>query len=157
MRNNITKNQFIDTQTIVIREMDETHLEQIALLEKECFFDEAWSYELIKAELEDKFKHYFVAEEKNIVLAYGGYAQIVDEAHIMNIAVRKESRKNGLASKILDKMLQDAIEKNIKRATLEVMDTNLGAVALYEKFGFIYAGKRKNYYRNTHDAVTYWK
>ncbi|HHU43628.1 MAG: ribosomal protein S18-alanine N-acetyltransferase [Bacillota bacterium] len=151
------KSEFKDTQNIVFTNLGYEHLEQIAELERQCFAMDAWSLELLKGELEDKSKHYFVALEKNIVLAYGGYAQILDEAHIMNIAVKKGYRNMGLAKGIISLLIDDAKKRGIKRATLEVNETNTAAINLYEKFGFKLFGKRKNYYQNTHDALIYWK
>lgn len=151
------KSEFKDTQNIVFTNLGYEHLEQIAELERQCFAMDAWSLELLKGELEDKSKHYFVALGKNIVLAYGGYAQILDEAHIMNIAVKKGYRNMGLAKGIISLLIDDAKKRGIKRATLEVNETNTAAINLYEKFGFKLFGKRKNYYQNTHDALIYWK
>lgn len=145
-----------DTQNIIFEKMAEKHIQQIAQVEAECF-DDAWSYGLFYNELLDENKHYFVAIDENVVVGYGGYAQVLDEAHIMNIAVKGLYRNKGIGKEILNLIIDDAINRNIRAITLEVREGNDSAVALYEKKGFECAGLRKKYYNNTHNALIYWK
>ena len=83
----------MDTQNIRIEKMKFEHIEQIAAIEKACFGQNAWSGALFYSELLDGNKHYFVAVKNNSVIGYGGYAHILDEAHIMNIAVEAHTEK----------------------------------------------------------------
>lgn len=147
----------IDTQFLIFTKMQESHIKQMAEIEKECFELDAWSFLTLKNELYDENKHYLIAEYNNLVIGYGGYAQILDEAHIMNIAVRSQFRNKGIGSIILDKIISDAKKRGIGALTLEVMESNNAAIRLYEKKGFECLGIRKNYYRNKHNALIYWK
>lgn len=150
-------NKIIDTKNIVFDTMKHIHLGQIAELERLCFGDEAWSYMLMLGELSDDKKHYFVALSDDDVVGYVGYAHILDEAHIMNVAVKEDWRKKGIGNKLLECLLEDSKKREIRFATLEVNINNTDAITLYEKKGFSVGGIRKNYYRNTHDALIYWK
>ena len=55
-----------------------------------------------------------------------------------------EHRKKGIASKLMDKM----IEEKVNNITLEVRTTNEGAINLYKKYNFKVVSTRKNYYGN---------
>lgn len=147
----------MDTQNIRIEKMKFEHIEQIVAIEKACFGQNAWSGALFYSELLDGNKHYFVAVKNNSVIGYGGYAHILDEAHIMNIAVEGAYRKKGVSSSILTHLLQDARKRNIRAVTLEVREGNDAAISLYQKFGFKLEGVRKNYYEGKHNALIYWK
>lgn len=155
MAENIVK--LVSVATIEIIPMLDKHIPHIVEIEQECFGQDAWSYGLFAHELLDKHKHYFVATVQGKVLGYGGYAQILDEAHIMNIAVRGLYRKRGIATVILERVFNDAQKRGIKAITLEVQEGNINAINLYQKSGFMLAGIRKKYYRNKYNALIYWR
>ncbi|NLL55774.1 MAG: ribosomal protein S18-alanine N-acetyltransferase [Clostridiales bacterium] len=129
----------------------------VALLEKECFGKYAWSQQLLIEEINQENKHYIVVKKDNTVIAYGGFSQVLDEAHIMNIAVKSGYRKQGIAYKLLQKLIDLAKEKNISSMTLEVRESNIPARNLYEKHAFKLAGVRKGYYQDKENACIYWK
>jgi len=82
---------------------------------------------------------------------------IAEEAHITLLGVHPDYRRQGLGQMLLYTLLQNAIEKKLKWATLEVEASNNCAIALYEKFGFKIVGKRKGYYQKTgEDALILW-
>ena len=77
--------------------------------------------------------------------------------HIMNVAVDPDRRRQGIAGKLLDELLR-RIDGKGARFTLEVRESNAGAIELYERFGFRAAGRRKRYYQdNGEDAVIMWR
>ena len=131
-------------------------LRAIAEIEKECF-TKPWSYESFCMEYADKNKFYFVAkDETGKVIGYGGYAHILDEGHIMNIAVTASARGKGVGRAIVTTMLQSARENGIDAITLEVNENNAPAIALYESVGFTYSGTRPHYYGWGVGARIYW-
>ena len=76
--------------------------------------------------------------------------------HLMNVAVEPRRRREGIASALLEQMIERAGPE--AQYTLEVRTSNAGAIALYERFGFRSAGKRPRYYRDTgEDAVIMWR
>jgi ribosomal-protein-alanine N-acetyltransferase len=77
-----------------------------------------------------------------------------DEAHISTIAVRAGYRRQGLGELLLVALLEEARRLDALRATLEVRVSNVAAQALYAKYGFEQAGRRKAYYNdNREDAL----
>ena len=71
---------------------------------------------------------------------------VLDEGYITNVAVRPDCRKQGVASKLLQVFLDFAQANHLAFLTLEVRPSNAAAIALYTRFGFREAGRRRNYY-----------
>ena len=93
-------------------------------------------------------------DNNNRVLGYASLTVAADEGYINNIAVRRELRRQGLASDLLGVFVKFAQAQHLAFLTLEVRDTNLAARSLYRKFGFQDVGRRKNYYdKPTEDAI----
>lgn len=131
---------------VEIREANVADSAKIAAIHNECLKGTPWSEALYIKELEDPAKHYFVAETKGEIIGFAGFAQILDEAHIMNVAVSLVARRQGVASMLLERLINYAAKCGIAVATLEVRISNKPAVALYEKKGFASLGVRPNYY-----------
>ena len=128
--------------------MNLSDLEQIKYI-LNTDFDDFWSYSVLKDELTSKNSTYFVVKNKeNKILGFAGIKTILDEAEIMNIVTKKDCRNQGIGNLLLDKIILEAKNKNIKKINLEVNENNTIAIHLYEKFGFNKDGERKNYYQD---------
>ena len=115
-------------------------------------FDDFWSYSILTDELTSKNSIYFVAKSNQEIVGFAGIKIILDEAEIMNIVNKKNCRNQGIGRLLLKRLLLEAQNKSIKKVNLEVNEENEIAIHLYEKFGFIQNGKRKNYY-NYQNAI----
>jgi ribosomal-protein-alanine N-acetyltransferase len=83
-----------------------------------------------------------------------GIWMMVDEAHMVTIAVRKAHKNQGLGEWLLISVIELAMRLNARVVTLEVRVSNTIAQKLYEKYGFTKAGTRKKYYSdNGEDAL----
>ena len=112
-------------------------------------FDDFWNYSVFKDELTSKNSTYFVIKNKeNKILGFAGIKIILDEAEIMNIVTKKTCRNQGIGKLLLDRLILEAKNKNVRKINLEVNENNTIAIHLYEKFGFSRDGERKNYYNN---------
>jgi ribosomal-protein-alanine N-acetyltransferase len=88
------------------------------------------------------------------ILGYVGMWQLVDEAHICNIAVAPAARGRGVGELLLLRVIQAGGERGMATATLEVRVSNHVAQNLYVKFGFEVVGRRRRYYSdNGEDAL----
>lgn len=125
--------------------MEEKHIPQIALLEKECF-SEPWSEEGLASELANTQARFFVCEEDDKVLGYMGMHIVLDECYIANVAVYPHCRRRGIGEALVRYCTDVAEKENCCFITLEVRKSNLGAIALYEKNGFALVGERKDFY-----------
>lgn len=72
--------------------------------------------------------------------------QITDEVNIISVAVKKEYRNLGLATRLINKAEELTKEIGLKAVSLEVNFTNITAYLLYKKLGFTVRRERKNYY-----------
>ena len=115
-------------------------------------FDNFWSYNVLKQELENKNTTYIVAKENNEVVGFAGISICLDEATLNNIVVKKSYRNRGIGGELLESLIELCAELHISTFTLEVDTENEPAIHLYEKFGFKNLGIRKKYYNNSRDA-----
>ena len=128
--------------------MTAAHLPQVAALEKVCFPADPWSEELFRAALECPDTALLVAEnETGAVLGYAVLSAVLDEGNLDNIAVAPNCRRRGVADALLS-ALSDFGRARLSVLLLEVRVSNLPAIALYEKHGFVPVGRRKNYYHS---------
>lgn len=139
-----------------ISKYTQTDFEDIFAIENECFTD-PWSRKTLKEDLESERSVYFTAKEDGKTIGYGGIMALSGEAEIMKIAVTKDRRRSGAGSALIRALINAAKEKGAKEIFLEVRKTNLSAIGLYEKYGFISYATRKNYYGGSEDAVLFRK
>lgn len=79
---------------------------------------------------------------------------VVDEAHVATIAVHPDHRHKGIGAALLANALIIAAHRGALISLLEVRVSNLPALKLYERFGYLVDGVRKNYYQdNQEDAL----
>ena len=115
-------------------------------------FDNFWSYNVLKQELENENTIYIIAKDKDEVVGFAGISICLDEATLNNIVVKKTRRGHGLGGELLESLIDICSDRNLKSFTLEVNTKNEPAIHLYKKFGFKNLGIRKKYYNNTQDA-----
>ncbi len=134
--------------------MNGDHLDEVAELERICFPD-PWSRNMLKEELENDLAAFLVAlDAQGAVAGYAGLQVVLDEGYILNVAVRPDCRRQGVAGQLLNVFLNFAKGNQLSFLTLEVRASNYAAIALYGSRGFRGAGRRKNYYEHPReDAV----
>ncbi|HKM39023.1 MAG TPA: ribosomal protein S18-alanine N-acetyltransferase [bacterium] len=141
-----------------IMPMTMDHLAAVMAVERESF-SQPWSRDAFKFELiHNEIARYLVAVVQGTVVGYAGMWVLVDEAHVTNIAVLPEWRRQGIAKALLSRLIEIAIAGGADKMTLEVRKSNWGARQLYQDFGFQALGFRRNYYSETReDAIVMWK
>lgn len=98
------------------------------------------------------------APSPNFLVGMGCFWSILEEAHITILAVHPDYRHQGFGQLLLYALLRDAKKRQLEWATLEVKPSNQSALSLYHKFGFIEAGRRQRYYKDTgEDALILWR
>lgn len=111
-----------------------------------------WSRKSFCEELErNTCARYLVVEDEGRVVGYGGMWFVVDEAHVTNIAIRRDSRGKGMGKFLMENMLQFAADSGMVFMTLEVRRSNEVAQHLYRTHGFVDVGYRKRYYEDNHE------
>ena len=115
-------------------------------------FTTPWPPHAYKSELEtNRMASYIVARSEGHVVGYGGVWLMVDEAHITTFAVHPSWRRQGIGDRLLLDLLDVALERGAREATLEVRLSNVPARRLYEKFGFRPVGLRPRYYTDDNE------
>ena len=127
--------------------MNESHVAQVAALEKQCFSD-PWSENSVASELENPLSLWLIAEENGAVCGYVGSQTVLDETDMMNIAVHPDCRRKGIAAALITELVSRLKARGSRVLRLEVRESNFSAIALYKAMGFTQLGLRKNYYRN---------
>ncbi len=115
-------------------------------------FDEFWNSSILESEIKNPLSQYIIAKINKEIVGFAGVIDTVDQLEITNIVVRKDFRKKGIGNELLTELIKLAKENGKEKITLEVNNTNLAAIKLYEKNGFKNVGFRKKYYNNTYDA-----
>ena len=123
---------------------------------KDCLltdFDNFWSYNILKQELENGKSKYFVAKQENEIVGFAGILLIIDQVNIMNIVVKKDKINFGIGSLLLEEIIRYSKIHNATSITLEVNEKNIPAIKLYKKYGFKQVGLRRKYYNNEDNAI----
>lgn len=135
--------------------IDAMTLDDIRLIEPNFNnnFDKFWSIDILKNDFKDINSKYIIAKIDNEIVGFAGIKVILDEADIMNIAVKTNKRNLGIGSMLLENLIKIAQDENCSNITLEVNETNKPAISLYEKYHFKRIGLRKKYYNNTDNGI----
>ena len=111
-------------------------------------FTTPWSEESFLVSMENPVTHGIVKIEKGTLTGYAIFSVLFEEAELYNIAVDAQNREKGVGSELLQAVIAHCKTYNAQTLRLEVRQSNIAAQKLYEKFGFEYESKRKNYYQN---------
>lgn len=144
--------------TLTIRPMREADLSQVLAIEEAVFAGDPWPRSAFHRQLDNPLAQFIVLALHDTavkaamrgspakVLGYAGTWIIVDEAHLMNIAVTPPFQGQGLGELLLLVVLDNMRALGAATCTLEVRPSNIRAQALYKHLGFSVAGRRKRYY-----------
>lgn len=143
---------------IIIGKMTIEDIEEVLVIENLCF-TLPWTRQSFVDEIsQNNHAHYHIIKHSKKTIGYSGLWKVLDEGHITNIAIHPDYRRMGMASKLLNHMLDYCVNQQISSLTLEVRASNIAAQNLYKKYGFVEAGIRKAYYSdNKEDAIIMWK
>ena len=117
----------------------------VAKIEKECF-STPFKEEDIISYLKSPIWHFLVAKCEGEVVGYVSFTIIIDECQIVNVATSQDYRKMGVGKSLIEELLSYAKKSGVSKVYLEVRESNLPAISLYEKYGFEIVGVSKNHY-----------
>ena len=129
----------------IFRKGTEEDIKQIAELETRTFSD-AWTEKSVRETFEQTQAFITVAEVDGKFAGYCIIYYVMDEAEIARIAISEDVRRQGIGSGLLDYTCEWCREKEVIRLLLDVRESNKGAIAFYETYGFQADGMRKNFY-----------
>ena len=131
-------------------------LPQVIAIERRAF-PTPWSLAMFVLELSKPSGICLAARRDGRMCGYLVCSRYDTVWHIMNVAVDPDDRRTGVATTLLGALLE-RVGDNRARYTLEVRQSNLAAIELYQRFGFRTAGLRRRYYQdNGEDALIMWR
>ncbi len=126
--------------------MTTADLSDVLRIERDSF-PNPWSRQMFERDiLYNKLAHIFSVRIDSRIVGYFSLWKIVDEGHLVTLAVDPAVRRRGFGSAILRESIRRAVDMRIRKITLEVRETNRDAIRMYQSFGFIKAGVRLKYY-----------
>jgi [ribosomal protein S18]-alanine N-acetyltransferase len=139
---------------IRLRRLVYSDLPAVLAIERRSF-QTPWSLAMFVLELSKPSGICLAATAEDDLVGYLVCSRYADVWHLMNVAVTPQRRREGIASRLLERLFDEAGEE--ARYTLEVRTSNRSAIAMYERFGFRAAGHRRRYYHdNGEDALIMW-
>ncbi len=130
---------------IVFEDMAETDIPAVLEIER-ASFTTPWSETSFFNELKKPGSLLKVAKKDGKLVGYVCGSRIIDEGHILDIAVHPEYRRLKIASSLVSLMIERLRAEECRFIYLEVRASNVSAKKMYEKFGFEVIGTRKDYY-----------
>ena len=134
--------------TVRLRRLEIGDLDAIERIER-ASYPTPWSRSMFATELAkpSSLSRGAFDRETGALVGYLVISRYVDAWHVMNVAVAPESRRKGVATALLRRLLDDTRHDAQRGYTLEVRVSNVGAIALYERFGFRREGYLRRHYR----------
>ena len=105
-----------------------------------------WSRGNFIDSLSSGYNSWTLRDEDGELVGYFLLMTIVDEAHLLNVAVAKARQREGLGLYLMDKICACARGLSMESILLEVRPSNLRALKVYARYGFTEIGRRKAYY-----------
>ncbi|MGE5840387.1 MAG: ribosomal protein S18-alanine N-acetyltransferase, partial [Deltaproteobacteria bacterium] len=137
----------------VTAENHEFYLHRILEIEN-LSFSSPWSMNGFLQELENPVSQLWALMSDKVLLGYFCFWSVREEMQLLDVAVHPAHRSMGYGSFLLKELIDMALSRGITRIWLEVRVSGRAARRLYEKFGFVVSGRRRNYYTDpAEDAV----
>jgi ribosomal-protein-alanine N-acetyltransferase len=135
---------------------NESHLPHVLRIDQACQ-SKPWSEQALRLELTRPEGVFLVALADGEVAGFSGAWMVLDEAHVVTVAVDPPLQRNRIGERMIAALLEACHKKGATCATLEVRASNEPAIALYKKFKFRDVARRRAYYTdNKEDAVVMW-
>ena len=143
----------INMENLTVSVFTKEDIPAIAEIEREEFsipFKEKDFFDILESEISSVL----VAKADGVVVGYVSFTVIMDECSIINFATKNEFKRQGVGKSVMTALLSHGDSLGVKKYFLEVRVSNSGAIALYEKYGFVPVGISKNHFASPReDAV----
>ncbi len=96
--------------------------------------------------INSEYEAWIARDEEGALMGYFLVMMAIDEAHLLNVSVRRNLHGQGFGRMLLDKIATLAQEMGATSILLEVRPSNIRALAIYRHYGYVQVGLRKGYY-----------
>jgi len=125
--------------------MQRSDLDDVFSLEQSVY-PHPWSMANFEDSLNSNYEAWVLRDRSGDLLGYFLLMAVVDEAHLLNVAVSAEKQGQGLGRFLLNQAVACARGLGMESVLLEVRPSNTRALEIYERYGFKQIGRRKGYY-----------
>jgi [ribosomal protein S18]-alanine N-acetyltransferase len=129
----------------VLQSMTEANVPEVAAIER-ATQPTPWSEQVFRDCLSSCYDCRVICRDNQLV-GFVVLSSVLDEVHLLNVAVAPAMQRRGIAWAALKQVLADYQGKDMRYLYLEVRESNTGAIALYQHLGFDSTGRRRQYYR----------
>jgi [ribosomal protein S18]-alanine N-acetyltransferase len=137
---------FLHPEILRYERMSEENIYPVLAIERSVY-PFPWSRNVFISAILEGHDCWVARDASNIIVGYFVLMQVVDEAHLLTIAVKQDLHGRGIGRKLLEQVIARARAMSAESILLEVRPSNVRAVELYERYGFKEIGRRKNYYQ----------
>lgn len=134
-----------DHDRLAYAPMTEADIDEVLALEVSVY-PHPWSRANFSDSLASGYQAWLLRDEFEMLVGYFLLMPIVDEAHLLNVAVDAGYQGQGIGLYLLEKATACARGLLMESLLLEVRPSNERALAIYERYGFTKIGRRKAYY-----------
>ena len=135
-----------------LRRWKYTDISEIAEFQVREEFPDRWNYNMLAESFLSERFYGVLAEEKGEIVGVVAIGFNLDEADLELVLVAKSLRRQGVGKSLMDELMKECAARELKKLFLEVRESNLPAISLYEKYGFIKISQRKKYYKDGENA-----
>lgn len=133
---------------IAVRTLEAEDVEAVVVIETDAF-STPWQADTFHGLLDrDGVELVVMTHETDGVIGYAVLWCILDQGELANIALTPDRRGEGLGSHLLRRVMGIGRDRGVQKLFLEVRASNLGAIDLYQRFGFQDVGLRRAYYHD---------
>lgn len=137
---------------IKIKRVGIEHIDRLHQIDRDNF-DDPWSKEMLQKELEVETSEYYGIFNDDEILGFCGGWYVLDEYQINKIVIDRPHQNKKLGQMFLVYIMHLYLSRGIKKATIEVRESNTRAIKVYTRAGFDVIGRRENYYQNNGETA----
>jgi len=134
-----------DLARLVYEPMQEGDLDEVVAVEQ-AVYPHPWTRANFSDSLAQGYQAWVLRAQDRELLGYFLIMAIVDEAHLLNVAVSAQWQGKGLGRFLLNQSVALARGLGMESMLLEVRPSNIRALEIYQRYGFNEIGRRKGYY-----------
>jgi ribosomal-protein-alanine N-acetyltransferase len=138
----------------VIRSLGNADAAAVTEILREAREAASWSEEALRGTVELHGVSAYVSERGGTISGIVIGRRVLDEAEVLNLAVRESDRRQGEGRALVKRLLEKFTEQGVTRVFLEVRESNARAIAFYGGLGFLAVGARKDYYQAPNEAAS---
>jgi len=137
--------QVWDLARLVYEPMQEPDIDDVLAVEQDVY-PHPWTRQNFADSLKQEYQAWVLRDQSRELLGYFLIMAIVDEAHLLNVAVARKHHGKGLGRFLLNQSVACARGLGMESMLLEVRPSNTRALEIYRRYGFNEIGRRKGYY-----------